>query len=465
MKTIKINFVLILLVLLSFSTKSQQLRVLTPIQMTNDVDTLVRFLEETHLNPYYKYSKENFVKDVALIKKGLTKHLTVIDFYLKIEPLLAKLQDGHTDLPVPKELYNLQDPYELPYVFILSTKAPYIICKMSKANLPSLIPINSEIISINNMPAKRIVEDIVNLNTGETPDFRAEFGARNLSFYLENLYKTNGNYKVKYKFGSQIKLIEIEGIKQKKLSEIVNKIDLKTSKGNNEKSNFDFEVVNNVAIINFRKFDWNGFRKFADSAFSVIKNNKINNLIINLIDNGGGESEVGDEFLQYLLSKPFKQYNKVVIKNSQLYKARLKKNIGTKKPDKEELEFLNQKNGTVDTFYVDSNKIKENSFRYNGNVYLLVNSQTYSSAADFAQCFKYYKRGLIIGEETGGLIKSFGDIVTTHLPNSNLRFTISSTLYYNVGVDEEDFCGVIPDFYSTSDKALKKAFEIIENQK
>ncbi len=463
MKTIKVNFVL-LLVLVSFSVLGQKVPYLTPKQMNQDVDTLVKSIEETHLNPYYKYPRDKFVKDVALLKKELKTDLSVLDFYLKVEPLLAKLEDGHTDLHIPKDIYNSQNPYELPYIFTLNIKAPFIICKMVKANLSPLIPANAEIISINDISASKIVNDIINLNTGENPAFRAEYGANNFSFYLENLYKTNGNYKVKYKYQRQIRTVQVKGVKRNDLLEMLKRDDLNGAKNNDKQSHFDFEIVNNIAVINFRQFDWNGFRKFADTSFSEIKNRNISDLIINLTDNGGGDSDVGDEFLQYILNKPFKQYNKVVVKNSRLYKIRLKKNMGSKKPNKEEMEFINQKDGSIDTFYMDNNKLNDNPLRFNGKVYLLVNSQTYSSASDFAQCFKYYKRGLVIGEETGGLIKSFGDIVTTHLPNSDLRLTISSTLYYNVGADERSFSGVIPDVKTTSDNALKKAFEIIRNR-
>ncbi|WP_447642591.1 MULTISPECIES: S41 family peptidase [Chitinophagaceae] len=463
MKTV---FFLTMLLLLSSSAFSQSIQKLTPSQMTQDIDTLVSYLEKTHINPYYKYPKEKLYNDVNLVKRKLTADLDLFEFYLRIEPLLAKLEDGHTDLPIPKEIYNAQNPYELPYVFKLTVKKPYIVCKEVKAGFSSDIPINAEIISINSIPAQKIVEDIVSLNTGENPDFRAEYGANNFSFYLENLYKTNGNYTIKYKLNKGINAVRIKGVRQKELIEKSNQSNPLEKKGGEiKKRNFSLAVKNNIAIIDFKKFDWNGFKKFADSTFSLVKEREINNIIINLIDNGGGDSDVGDAFLQYILDEPFKQYNKVVVKNSQFYKDRVKKNIGSKKLSQEESDFLNQKNGTIDTFFMNTEKIKDSPLRYKGNIYLLINSQTYSSASDFAQCFKFYKRGTIIGEETGGLIKSFGDIVTAHLPNSNLRLTISSTLYYNIGADDNDFIGVIPDVFAPKDSALKKAMEIIGRKK
>lgn len=457
------NCLLILFLLLSSLAFSQQINKLTPLQMKQDIDTLIHYLEETHINPYYRYPKDKFYKDVSLVKKNLTNELDLIDFYLKIEPLLAKLEDGHTDLPIPQREYESKNPFELPYAFKLTPDKPYIVCESVKGSYTPQIPGNSEIISINGHSAKKIVNDIINLNTGETPVFRAEYGAENFSFFIEELYKTNGKYKIKYTHNSKVNSIVIDGVRQ---NELLANEDLYNKALPEEKkevdNNFTLTIQNNIAIINFKVFDWNGFKEFADSTFSVIKDKKINNLVINLIDNPGGDSDVGDAFLQYFLDKPFKQYDRVDVKFSKLYKDRLRAHIGSKEPTKEQIEVLTKKNGTIETLYLNNNTISDNPLRYHGNIYLLINSQTYSSAADFAQCFKFYKRGIIIGEETGGLIKSFGDIVTTHLPNSDLKYTISSTLYYNIGANKNDFIGVVPDIVTSKEKALEKALEIIE---
>lgn len=133
--------------------------------------------------------------------------------------------------------------------------------------------------------------------------------------------------------------------------------------------------------------------------------------------------------------------------------------------DSSDLSLLAKANGSFDTVFYQPIAVGENPLRFNGNIYLLINLETYSSASDFSQCFKYYKRGTIIGEETGGLIKSYGDIVSAHLPHSQLGLTISSKLYYDVGATENDWHGVIPDIAVPSNMAMAKALEIIRSQK
>ncbi|EHQ26109.1 S41 family peptidase [Mucilaginibacter paludis] len=435
----------------------------TPYKMRQDVDSLVKYLLETHPNPFYRYPEASFFKNVSRIKSQLDRNLNKVDFYLRIAPLLGTLDDGHTDLHIG-QFYNSLNPFVLPYHVKLSTKKPFITCSGAYQGLKAELPLGAEILSINNIPALKIVNDIIDLNTGESRLFRAEFGATRFYFYLEALYRANGIYQLKYKSKGIVKAITIKGIRKTVLDDLAKR----QADGKNHADRvYALRLLNDdqTAVIDFKSFDWNGFKNFADSAFRVIKEKHVQNLIINLIDNGGGDSDVGDALFQYLLNKPFTQYAKVIGKNSALLKQRLREHRLNKPLDSADKVLLARPNGSLDTQYVDQISIGNTPLRFNGRVILLVNIETYSSASDFAQCFKYYNRGIIIGEETGGLIKSYGDIVTTHLPNTGLELTISSKLYYNVGANENDWRGVIPDIYSSPDKALQRALDVVNGKK
>lgn len=440
-----------------------QARKYSPSEMRQDVDSLVKYLMQTHPNPFYKYPKASFFKDVSSIKSHLNKKLDKVDFYLRIASLLGNLDDGHTDLHIG-QFYNSLNPLTLPYNFKLSTKRPFINCSGTYKGIKAELPLGCEILSINNIPAQKIVNDIIDLNTGESRLFRAEFGATRFYFYLEALYKANGIYHIKYKNNGVIKEITLKGIRKNVLDEMA-----KGQSDSNAHSDpvYSLRLLNNsqTAVIDFKAFDWDGFKAFADSAFTVIKEKQVQNLIINLINDSGGDSDVGDAFLQYILNKPFTQYAKVLEKNSTLLKQRLREHRLGKSLDSADKALLAKPNGSLDTEYVDKINIGDNPLRFNGRVIVLVNIETYSSASDFAQCFKYYNRGIVIGEETGGLIKSYGDIVTAHLPHSGLELTVSSKLYYNIGANESEWRGVIPDIYSSPDKALQCALDYINGKK
>lgn len=85
-------------------------------KLKSDVDSLVKFIEDTHPDPYFRYPKDSFYKDISNVERQITKPLTTLSFYQLIEPVLVSLEDGHTDLAMPlSEFYDLYpNPFRIP---------------------------------------------------------------------------------------------------------------------------------------------------------------------------------------------------------------------------------------------------------------------------------------------------------------------------------------------------------------
>ena len=74
--------------------------------------------------------------------------------------------------------------------------------------------------------------------------------------------------------------------------------------------------------------------------------------------------------------------------------------------------------------------------------------------------------GTIIGEETGGMTISSGDIITLKLPNSGFSVILPFKLFYNLGADENaPIQGVKPDIEVVSSRALDVALGLITKGK
>jgi hypothetical protein len=445
----------------------QASKTFTPREMKEDLDSLTRYIEETHPNPYYRYPQKNFYSAASAATGRMQKPLSLMEFYLLVQSLIACLEDGHTDLKPPVAGYNKTDPFAFPYELKLAAAAPYITC--TRAFLPAVgeLPAGAVITHINRIPAKKIVDDIISLNTGETRAFRADFGANYLDFYLETLYKTKGRYKISYRYDHQAKEMIVKGIRQQALTERLKKYRDSLGKLPPPQQVFyslQLQPGTRTAMIDFQGFENLGrFKVFIDSAFKVIKSEGIQNLVIDIRKNSGGDSDIGDEFLQYLAHGPFRQYDQVVEKHSRLLKERLRMHRTGKKWSREDSIFMATPD-TVITERYGNIPFKNTPLRFTGKVYLLTGAYTFSSAADFAQCIKHYKLGTIIGEETGGQIISYGDIVTTHLPHTQLTLTISSKLYYNVGARQNDR-GVVPDIKMPAGQAMKYVLQLIREKR
>jgi len=95
-------------------------------------------------------------------------------------------------------------------------------------------------------------------------------------------------------------------------------------------------------------------------------------------------------------------------------------------------------------------KPKKNDLLFNGNIFVLTGSQTFSAATDFAAMTKDLMIATIVGEETGGLASSYGDVLPLTLPNTGLRLGVSFKYFVRCG-GFDDKRGVIPDVVIRAD--------------
>lgn len=453
----KKSLFLLLFILIQLNVFGQN--VFSPEDLKNDLDSMVYQIESAHPNPYYRYSKNRFLKDVKKTKLSIHKPMTYMEFYLMAQKLVAKLEDGHIDLEMPIETFKKNQNTSFPFPVKLNITKPFITVKEDAYQQLSGIPAGSEILSINGISSQKILKDIVSMVTGESLTFRANYGTRYFDFYIDQLYPPRESYLIKYLHNDGIKTMVLKG----KIANATQNSPTDSVSDKILKRPFKLELIKpGTALMTLSNFiDMEQFKLFADSAFESLKKSKTQNLIIDLRDNLGGDSDVGDYLLQYLLSTPFSQYDFVLEKNSQLLKNRLLSHRVGKPLSQADSVVLAKRNGTIDTIKNGTDQLLNLPNRFHEKVYLLINSQTFSSAADFAQAFSYYQRGPVIGEETGGLILSFGDIVQGVLPNTKLPFVVSSKLYSNIGAKLDDWHGVIPSIPIKSDHALKKALSLI----
>jgi len=85
-----------------------------------------------------------------------------------------------------------------------------------------------------------------------------------------------------------------------------------------------------------------------------------------------------------------------------------------------------------------------NKLRFAGNLYLLTDKTSSSAAATFAGIFKELKIGVIVGEQTGGTIRYYGDYWDISTPNTTITFGIAPKRFIQYGGTDLDR-GVIPD--------------------
>lgn len=209
-------------------------------------------------------------------------------------------------------------------------------------------------------------------------------------------------------------------------------------------SSFDSGVGNSSATREEVQAKLEDYAQFVKEAFARFKEAEVEAVVIDMRDNPGGNSLVGDTILQYLTDKPYRMVASVNVKVSEQSKAR-------------ELRLNNYRIedpvGTILRFDGEFKMPAPSPLNFNGDVYVLTSRCTASSAMRFASVIKDFEFGTVVGEETGGLPTNFGDFITFNLPETNLELRVSHKYFVRPG-GFDDRRGVLPDVEVPASQAL-----------
>lgn len=195
---------------------------------------------------------------------------------------------------------------------------------------------------------------------------------------------------------------------------------------------YDIDKENSVGIFTLTTcLDNEEYRSVLENFFAEVFDENIENVVVDLRDNGGGNSWVANEFITYLDVKEYRSWDSGV-----------------------RLGWYLLKNEDI----VYKNKCKDQVF--DGQVYVLTNIKTYSAAMDFAMLIADNDLGSIVGEPSGNLPDSYGDILSFQMPNSKLLLCVSHKRWYRIDHSKRGQ-PIMPDYEVESGEALDKVYELI----
>lgn len=432
-----------------------------------DIDTLTYTLSEVHPNLYSNISESSLNIQIADLKASLQDSISVIDLYKALAPIVAQIGDAHTTMVLPYREVMIKTGKYIPVFPTIDSNTSKMLVKASVGNC---VPYDSEILSINGISAKEMVEKMLAFVGGEREFFRLTMIDNNIMGLFHMLFAAP-EYDITYTppsgAGGLLSAVEADKLN----SELVLSpkiLKLMEEHGGDQPYTFRIMDDRKVAVMNFDACqDTKGMQVFADSMFTTLREQGIKDLIIDVRYNGGGNSNVGDVLLKYIAPKPFAQYGKTLVKVTPTTIALTGNRYEKPLPIEGVGEGANATVPDVSTS-VSVASFKEplpEAQRFAGNVYLLTSHTTFSSASSFAWAFKEAGCGTVIGEETGGMNVHYGDVIGFRLPNSGLAVNVSHKRFWLPGADENDIHGVIPDIVCPQDEALEKALQYIETKK
>lgn len=443
-------------------------RLYQPSELIADLDFLAKTLEEVHPDLYAYTPKSIFAEEQRKIKSELETPVSRIDFYLRVVPLVAMLNEGHTKIYPPYEEYYhfvRQGGLLFPFDLDLKDHKAFVAANYS---VDSLITKGSELLSINGIPTGEIVDRLLLLISGEKLNFKSGYLEDFFGQILWLVYRFEGEFEIEFISKSDGKrcVRSIAGVDYNTIQTKKEK-DLKES----EEDYYTYHSLSDekIGIIDFRRFvNLEEFKKFLRETFTEVQKETITDLIIDIRENGGGYSELVDPLLSYITDKPVVGGLHFEIKVSKQIKDY---NRSTLRWYVKWLPFeyihptwrkmWNTPEGGVAIIRHEPEKPKDNRLRFNGQVYLLIGPHTYSTAQGFAATVQDYELGTLIGEETGGVASSFGAWYPFDLPNTRLWVFVSTKRIPRPG-GICDGRGVVPDYeVKQSEKDLKEGIDTV----
>ena len=383
----------------------------------NDFDYVFDTLEK-YYGLFYRNGTYNFLKNREAYKKELKNIGTDREFFDRMNKILSDLEDGHTNLLDSAEAYHIKETFSL----------------------------------ANDNYSNSVNIDLIN-----------------------------------YLFETKISKMEI-------FDKIFGKSLANTQNLKIQDINKDIAYLKIRAMINPES---DAFADDLDLLKSYLKKSKNKKaLIIDLRGNGGGDASYIYDYLYPMImgKKDFKDTHEYILfRNDQVFKfdpqyqglkdsikkirkadfKYMEENIHFLKKDKEMMADL-RKNYTHIIFnpgYKNKGEFKDD-YKFDGNLYLLVDRDVYSSAQVAAHFFKDNELGLILGEKTGG--DGIGTSpAMVKLPNTKyiLRFSHQLGLRETKTIEESTY--TIPDIeiprkdqsqIPTNDGCVKKVREIESNK-
>ena len=419
----------------------------------------------------YRYNTPETINQHLLdLKENLSKDLTIPEAYIAFSRFLAQIKCGHTyanfwnQPTIVKRAITFQ-PDKIPFHFRIIEKRMII----SESAIPELKR-GLEVTAINGKPWQEILAELLPLIGADGTNVGqqlvnlqllgiSKFEAFDMCFPI--LFPPHNN---KYtldlmNINTQKKeTIIVSAMSRKERIKVI-KAKFPEAIPTSEKELWQFKIIDKqTALLTLHTFStWNfkmDWKAFIKNAFTILEEQNIPNLIIDIRYNSGGNDAVGLELFKHIAKHPISIPARKDLYRFTQFPENVKPHIGTW-----DNWFENggiQKLKPIEKgFYAMNGEItkeqQSNLYKkpYNGKVYLLVSPYNSSATYYLAAGAKRMHLATLVGQETGGNQKGIngGQIYFLNLPNSKIELDIPIAGVFPL--DEQPDRGYLPDLMVT----------------
>lgn len=444
--------------------KKVKLTAFPAAQLEHDFDLFISALKEAHTGLYWYNTRPQFdslcQEQRAKIKPGMNE----LDFYNIAAPVAAFIKEGHTALTIgaKAQAYMKFSGRYFPVFLKFSNNKAYII------NDPGNIKIKGfELTKVNGHPIEEIMQKFMSYEPSDgyntTGKYRWIEQNGKFSTYYARAYPFTESYTIevadpatgKKRTFNQIAAADYDDFRKsyKMISDKIGGINYTLP------AEIKLDSIAHTAILTFNSFSQKryksagmNFQKFVDESFQVIKDQKIQHLVIDIRKNGGGREGYEDYLLAYLINKDYLKYTYVQASafSYSFYKYTEYSDSYEELENELKEEHYLEKDGRIlrKPAVLAHEKPKPDPFK--GDIYVLTSGLTYSGGAEFASLARNHTNAVFIGEETSGGYygNTSGITILLQLPASKIQIEIPILKFVvNTPKDNVPFGhGTLPDY-------------------
>jgi hypothetical protein len=454
----------------------------TQQELRSDFVDLRKVLEESHPGLYRYSSKAEMDRQFDRGIRSIDGDKTIIEFYEIVTKVLSEIRDGHTNAYLPSDYrqYLKTDARLVPLQVTAINGQLYVL-----TSAKGVVPSGALIQSIDGRSAQAVVDKILSHLSGDGDILTGKFAAldRNFPLYYYLFVEQPETITIRYRYGA--------GGSHRVILSALRATDFQTTlqgpvhavtPGADEPLRYELLRVPHAARLTIETFSPSDIQKagqdfslFLASAFSKAKDDGIEDLLIDLRGNDGGD-DYGPLLFSYLATHPFKFFDRAEAVSSTFTTLREYSHLGADFQH-ELIDFLVPnddgrfllKNGSG----IAAPDLPLQETRYGGRAWFLVDGDVFSATAEFCSVAFSNRRGKFLGVETGGAYhgNSSGESVVITLPHSKLRAAIPLVMFSMAESDPtNERRGVIPEYsiqptiqqlLIDSDPTLDRAIAII----
>lgn len=458
--------------------------------LKKDYTTLRELLEKFHPALYWYTPKDSmdyfFDKYYNIISDSMTRQQFGFSV---LAPLTEKIRCGHTSFSYPAAYNRIVREHPQPSIpLFMKIWEDSMVLTLNLNKKDTILKRGTIITAINGMTERQLTDTMFQFMPSDGYSENINYIRLSTAFphYHRNILGLSPLYEVKYidSTGNEnmVKIPLFDPSADTVSQNIIHTRSKQVDPKNRPKKwdwirSLSIDTSNQYALMTLNSFTGGRLPAFFKKSFKELKKRNIQNIVIDIRNNGGGNVSNYTALTRYIRETPFKVCDTMISNRKGL--GRDRKYFKDGLLNSLILFFVSKKSddGNYHFRYWEKHSFQpRKKNHYKGNVYVLISGPTFSASTLFANAIKGQKNVTLLGEEAGG--GWYGNsgirIPDVVLPKTKMKVRLPLFRIVQYKHVKKDGRGVMPDIFvpptvenvrKNVDGKMAKVIEIIQSTK